>query len=117
MNKIMIINNSGNVGKSFLSRELFFPHLVDGAKIIEIETNNSSSSKYNIETIKIDGDDFETLNRQVLMSDDYVIDLGASQIEKMLIQLDANRNIFEDIDMIIVPTIPNVKEIDYARIP
>lgn len=111
--KILVINNSGNVGKSFISRELLYPNLIaEDKKIIEIESNNSSSSAFKVETLKISGNDFETLNRQIMMNDDLVLDLGASQIEKFFAEFQQNDSILEEIDFIIVPVIPNIKEIE-----
>jgi len=111
--KSLIINNSGNVGKSFISREMIYPNLKDDRLIVEIETHNSSSSNFNVDTKKLSGDDFTELNRLFFQYDDLVIDLGASQIEKFFTELKQNdKEVLNEIDLIIIPVIPNVKEIE-----
>jgi len=77
-----------------------------------IESNNSSSSAFKVSTLKISGNDFEQLNRQIMMNDDLVLDLGASQIEKFFEEFQQNSSILEEIDFIVVPVIPNIKEIE-----
>ena len=110
--KILIVNNSGNVGKSFLSRELFLPNMKN-AKIVEIETHNSSSSAFNIETNKINGNEIQELNKLFFRNDDLIVDLGASQIEKFFNELQQiDMSILDEIDLIVVPAIPNIKEVE-----
>jgi len=101
--KVALVNNSGNVGKSFLSRELFYPNMKDGV-IIEVETHNSSSSNFNVKTEKIKGNDFKKLFPLMYKYDEFVVDVGASQIIPFLNELSKNSEIFEDIDFIIIPT-------------
>jgi len=106
--KVMILNNSGNVGKSFLARELFYINMqndCDDVALIEIETHNSASSKFGIDTIKISGKEIGTLYKQLLMNDCAVIDVGASNIIALFEELSKNdvNNIIEEIDYFIVP--------------
>ena len=110
--KILIVNNSGNVGKSFLSRELFYPNMKD-AKIVEIESRNSSSTGFNIELNKITGNEIQELNQLFIKNDDLIIDLGSSQIEIFFNELQQmNMSILDEIDLIVVPVIPNTKEVE-----
>ena len=110
--KILIVNNSGNVGKSFLSRELFLPNMENG-KIVEIETHNSSSSGFDVETVKIQGDEIQELNQLFIKNDDLIIDLGSSQIEIFFNELQQmNMSILDEIDLIVIPAIPNTKEVE-----
>lgn len=106
--KIMILNNSGNVGKSFLARELFYFNMknsCDDVALIEIETHNSASAKFGIETTKISGKELNTLFKQILINDCAVIDVGASNIVALFEELSKNDagNIIEEIDYFIVP--------------
>ena len=112
MKKIMILNNSGNVGKSFLARELFYFNMqnmqdvCDDVALIEIETHNSSSSKFGIDTIKISGKELNTLYKQLLINDCAVIDVGASNVIALFEELAKNdvNNIIDEIDYFVVPT-------------
>jgi len=111
--KILMLNNSGNVGKSFISRELIYPNLKKDKIIVEIETRNSSSLKFNINTVKIGGDDFSQLTKLFFQYDDLVIDLGSSQIEKFFSELKLNdKEVLDEIDLIVIPVIPNIKEVE-----
>lgn len=106
--KVMILNNSGNVGKSFIARELFYINMqndCDDVALIEIETHNSASSKFGIDTIKISGKEIGTLYKQILMNDCIVADVGASNIVALFEELSKNdvNNIIEEIDYFIVP--------------
>ena len=112
--KIMILNNSGNVGKSFITRELFYFNMqsnCDDVALIEIETHNSASSKFGIDTLKISGKELSTLFKQILMSDCAIIDVGASNIVALFEELAKNNagNIIEEIDYFVVPVTPKAK--------
>ncbi len=106
--KVMILNNSGNVGKSFLARELFYfnmQNVCDDVALIEIETHNSASSKFNLDTIKISGKELNTLYKQLLINDCIVVDVGASNIIALFEELAKNdvNNIIDEIDYFVVP--------------
>lgn len=112
--KIMILNSSGNVGKSFLSRELFYYNMqnnCDEIAFIEIETHNSASDIFEIKTIKLSGKDINTLYKQLLMNECVIIDVGASNIISFLETLIKNNidNILEEIDYFIIPVNSNSK--------
>jgi len=106
--KIMILNNSGNVGKSFLSRELFYYNMqneCDNVALIEIETHNSANDKFGIEIIKISGKELNTLFKQLLINNCAVIDVGASNIISLFETLEKNNvdNVIEEIDYFVIP--------------
>lgn len=106
--KVAVINNSGNVGKSFISRELFYPNMENGI-IIEVETHNSSSEKFNVETKKIKGDEFDKLFPLMYKYDEFVVDIGASQVIPFLNELSKSSDVFDDLDYIILPVTNNGK--------
>ena len=104
--KILIANNSGNVGKSFIAREVFYKNIKSDDKIIiEVESRNSSSQKFkNVNSVKVDGNDLENVFNLMYEHDEYIIDIGASQIIPLFTELDKSTGVDEDdIDMIIVP--------------
>lgn len=106
--KVMLINNSGNVGKSFFSREFFYPNMSDPL-IVEIESNNDSSTDFDLNIEKITAKKLEKLNQFLLMNDDVIVDLGASQIENFLENLSNYDDLLEEIDLIVVPVPDNRK--------
>jgi len=103
--KVMIVNNSGNMGKSFLSRELFYENFDEPKAIIEIENGNGSSEKYpNINSIKNDGKDLSAVFDKMIEYDNYVLDVGSRRIEQFFEEIEKNNGIDEDdIDLVIVP--------------
>jgi len=103
--KFCVLNSSGNVGKSFISRELIYTRLDDPKKIIEIESQNSSSSKFqNIKTEKHYGDTDFTIFYEYLLSDDNIIfDVGASEIANF-VQNIAEYQVLNEFDYFVIPT-------------
>ena len=62
--KICVLNSSGNVGKSTITREVFYPRMKD-CEVVEIESINSSNSSFNMKTVKFEGsENFENLDRK-----------------------------------------------------
>jgi len=100
-----MINNSGNMGKSFLSRELFYENFDEPKVIIEIENGNGSSEKYpNINSIKADGKNLTEVFDKMIEYDNYVLDVGSRRIEQFFEEIEKNNGIDEDdIDLVIVP--------------
>lgn len=113
---IMILSNSGNVGKSFLARELFYANLdYENTTLIEIETHNSANTKFeNLDVISISGKDIKNLLQLLLQLDCAIIDVGASNIINLFEELNKNdiNLILEEIDLFVVPVIPKSKQQD-----
>ena len=111
MKKYLIVNSSGNVGKSFFSRELFYQNFESENKaIVELETSNSSSIKFpSVNVLKYQGDDFSELFTQIFMFEDVVIDLGASNAERFGEAIVKSRGMLDLIDMFFVPMIVDDK--------
>ncbi len=112
MKKIMMVNNSGNVGKSFLSRELFYPRLDENSRvIIEIENGNGSTTKYkNINSVKTSGKDLSFVFDKMTEYDSYVVDVGSRRIEQFFEEIEKNGGLDdEEIELVIVPITPDDK--------
>jgi len=83
-------------------------------KIIEVETNNSSSSKFKSlkdYIVKIEGNQINELFKIILSEDDLVIDVGASNIIEFLKALTKTNAdmILDEIDIFVIPATPDVK--------
>ena len=113
--KILIINTSGNVGKSFLARELFYFNMkreCEKVSLLEIESFNSSSSGFNgVEVEKINGYEIEIFYPELLMNENLIVDVGISNVVPFLNVLNSidSKSIMEEFDMVIVPFIPYYK--------
>jgi len=103
--KIFILNSSGNVGKSLLARELFYPRLED-AKIIEIETVNSGSSGFenlNIKKFKAD-DDFMDIYMEIIENENLILDVGASNLAAFWEETSKFAGVNTLFDLFVIPT-------------
>ena len=103
--KIFILNSSGNVGKSLLARELFYPRLKD-AKLIEIETVNSDSSNFdslNITKFKAD-DDFMEIYTEIITNENLILDVGASNLAAFWEETSKFAGINMLFDLFVIPT-------------
>ena len=103
--KVMIVNNSGNMGKSFLSRELFYENFKEPKVIIEVENGNGSSEKYpKINSVKNNGKKLTDVFDKMMEYDNYVLDVGSRRIEQFFEEIEKNDGIDEDdIDLVVVP--------------
>lgn len=103
--KIAVLNFSGNVGKSTISRYLLSPRL-NNAQIIAVETINSDGT----EDESLKGKQFAELTETLALLDNAIIDIGASNIETLLVRMKELRGSHEDFDYYIIPTAPPKKQ-------
>lgn len=104
--RFFILNSSGNVGKSTVTRELIYPFM-DNPKIMEIETVNSSSEHFNnlnVEKIT-DFSNFENIYLKILENDNLIIDVGASNLSAFMEKLNEFAGVETLFDYFIVPTV------------
>lgn len=109
--KIAILNSSGNVGKSVISRELFYPRL-ENAEIVEVETVNAGSKE--LPQLRVmqfrAGDDFAELYLKIMTVENIIVDIGASNLSNFWVQMKTFAGIESIFDYFIVPTVPEPKE-------
>jgi len=103
--KFMVLNSSGNAGKSLLSRELLYPRLLD-TKIVEIETVNSGGSKFeSLNILKFKGDgDFTDVYMEILENENIILDVGASNLTRFWESMSTFAGVETLFDYFIVPT-------------
>lgn len=109
--KFFVLNSSGNVGKSLISRELLYPRL-DKPLIIEVETVNRGSKEIahlNVEQFK-SGDDFMNLYLKIMEVENVIVDVGASNLANFWEQMSGYEGIELLFDMFIIPTVSGDKE-------
>ena len=103
--KIAVINFSGNVGKSTVARHLLAPRL-NNATVIAVESINSDGSQD--EAIK--GKQFGELQEALMLMDDAVIDIGASNVEDFINLMKQYKGSHEDFDYFVIPTVSKAKQ-------
>jgi hypothetical protein len=82
--KVAILNYSGKVGKTTLAVHLLSPRM-DNAPIFAVESVNETAAALGAEDVEqIKGQKFRDLFRKLIVLDDVIIDVGASNIEAFL---------------------------------
>jgi hypothetical protein len=100
-----ILNYSGNVGKSTAANEVIAPRL-KGAPIIAVESVNSDGGNHT--TVR--GEQFGRIQESVLTLKASITDVGASNVEDYMAGLASYHGSHEDIDVFVVPTVPDDKQ-------
>jgi hypothetical protein len=103
--KIAVINFSGNVGKSTIARHLLLPR-IPGAEFIAIESLNADEGQGQA----LRGRQFGELQEYVQTVTSVVVDIGASNVEELMAQMQRYRGSHEDFDGFVVPTVPTLKQ-------
>lgn len=103
--KVAVINFSGNVGKSTVARHLLAPRM-NGATVVPVESINSDGTQD--EAIK--GKQFGELQEALLLLDDAVVDVGASNVEDFVNLMKQYKGSHEDFDYFVIPTVPKNKQ-------
>ena len=103
--KIAVINFSGNVGKSTVARHLLLPR-VPGAELIAIESLNADEGQGQA----LRGRQFGELQEYLQTVSSVVVDIGASNVEELMAQMQRYRGSHEDFDAFVVPTVPALKQ-------
>lgn len=103
--KVAVINFSGNVGKTTIARHLLAPR-IQGAEIVSVESANADEQ----ETDALRGRDFAHLQQYMLASDDLIVDIGASNVEDLLILMRKFKGSHEDFDFYVIPAVPDIKQ-------
>ena len=102
------MNFSGNVGKTTIAAHLLKPRMPN-ARIYSVESINAGADASGVEVEKLRGKKFGSMIDAIMMLDDAVIDVGASNVEdfmKMMQQYDGSH---EEIDIFVVPTVKEKK--------
>jgi len=124
--KIAVINFSGNVGKSTVAAHLLKPRIKD-AQVFSIESINNGADENGIPVEKLRGKHFGSLIDSIMLLDSAIIDVGASNAEEFLRQMQQYDGSHEEFDMFLIPltkdkkvqsdTINTVKSLNLIGIP
>ncbi|HCW2892540.1 TPA: transcriptional regulator, partial [Escherichia coli] len=95
--KLAIVNNSGNVGKSTICQTLLKPRL-EGSEIIKVETLNTDGTNDE----KLSAKEFDEIIKRIDDSECTIIDVGSSNIEQFLVQMNEYQGSHDLIDYFIV---------------
>jgi cellulose biosynthesis protein BcsQ len=104
--KIAVMNFSGNVGKSTISRHLLLPR-IKNAEIISVETINSDESSDH----SIKGKQFGKLQEALILKESVIVDIGASNSEDFIRLMKQYKGSYKEFDYFIIQTAPKNKQI------
>lgn len=109
--RIATISMSGNVGKTTLAKNLFYPRL-PGADLFEIETLNNGIKLKSASIKTLRGSSYGALIDSIMLSESAVVDIGASNIEVVLKEMQELDGSHEDFDFFIIPIVKDRKVIE-----
>ena len=104
--KVVLINFSGNVGKSTLATNLLASRMNQPERF-QIESLNTGGDP---EALKIKGARFGQLVQSVLKADDAIIDVGASNVEDFIDLMKQYEGSHEGFDYFLVPAVKEKKQ-------
>lgn len=109
--RIATISISGNVGKTTLAKNLFYPRL-PGADVFEIESLNTGLKLKSASIKSLRASSYGALVDSIMLSESAIIDIGASNIEGVLKEMQELDGSHEDFDYFVIPVVKDRKIIE-----
>jgi MinD-like ATPase involved in chromosome partitioning or flagellar assembly len=103
--KIAVLNFSGNVGKSTVAKHVLHAS-IPNAPLITVETINADEG--GDEQMK--GKEFGKLQEDLMLVDAAVVDIGASNVEAVMLLMRQFRGSHQEFDRFVVPTTREAKQ-------
>ena len=107
--KIVVINFSGNVGKSTVAAHLLKPRM-NNATLFSIETLNDDAASDGVDVETYQGKKYKELQEEILALDDAIVDVGASNVEDFINLMIKYTDSHKRFDYYIVPTVKEKKQ-------
>jgi len=104
--KIAVLNFSGNVGKSTVSRHLLMPNMKDPV-YVPVESINADEGEG--ETVR--GTEWGRLQEDLMFEESVVVDIGASNVEPFMRLMNQYRGSHEEFDYFVIPAVSDSKQI------
>ncbi|WP_087634038.1 StbB family protein, partial [Caballeronia telluris] len=107
--KIAVLNYSGSVGKTVAAHHLLKPRIPEAA-FFSVETINQSASDLGApEVSQLQGKKFGELLEALVLEDDAIVDVGASNIESFFESMSRFSDSEREFDLYVVPVTPDQK--------
>ena len=103
--KLAVVNNSGNVGKSTICHTMLKPRLEE-SEIIKVETINTDGTN----DTKLSAKQFDEIIKRIDDSECTIIDVGSSNIEQFIVQMNEYQGSHDLIDYFIIPVVREAKQ-------
>ncbi|AWK15599.1 StbB family protein [Candidatus Fukatsuia symbiotica] len=107
--KIAVLNYTGTVGKTTIAAHLLSPRM-NNSPIFAIESINETAEGLGVDVEKMKGNKFRDLFKKIMLEDNAIIDIGASNIEDFMNNMIKFDNSHEEIDFFVVPVTGGTKE-------
>lgn len=113
---IAVVNCSGNVGKTMVTRELLAPRLPD-LSVMQVESINADEAAVAVGGRDKSGPEtmiaaqFDVLHEALMLGQALIVDIGASNVEEYLKRLDESAGAHEDYGFFVVPVVPARKQL------
>ena len=104
--KVAVVNMVGNIGKSTIAAHLLMPRMKEKPTFFSIESINSGAEADGIIVEKLKGKQFGSLTDEMMRMDSAIIDVGSTNADDFLKQLQQFSGSHEDFDFFLVPAIP-----------
>lgn len=109
MSKVAVLSYNGSCGKTLIAMHLLLPRMPEAA-FFAVETINLSAEDLgakNVQTLR--GQEFGELIEALVLEDEAIIDIGASNIERFFEEMSRFHGATEEIDRFIIPVTPEAK--------
>ncbi|WP_243787578.1 StbB family protein [Pseudomonas amygdali] len=107
--KVVVINYTGTVGKTTIAANLLWPRM-GGAPLYAIESINETAENLGLDVEKLRGNAFRELFKRLMLEDQAIIDVGASNVEDFMANLEEFEEAHEEVDYFVVPVTSGTKE-------
>lgn len=109
MPKIAILSFNGSTGKTLISTHLFLPRMGD-ASFFAVESINLTASDLGVKSVEtLAGRNFGELVEMLVLEDNAIVDIGASNIEAFFAEMSRFHGAIEEFDKYVVPATPETK--------
>lgn len=106
MKKVCVLNYSGNVGKSIVSKHII-QTIIPDARLVQVETRNATEEANN--SVKLNAQYFDKIQEEILIEDKVILDVGSSNIDEFIEGVDKFAGSLDDFDLFVVPVVSDEK--------
>lgn len=107
--KVLVINFSGNVGKSTIAAHMLKPRM-NKSTLFSVESLNNDASSDGVEVETYKGKEYKELLEEVIMTDNAIVDVGASNAEFFCNLMNQYKGSSKVFDYYLIPTIKDKKQ-------
>lgn len=107
--KVVVINFSGNVGKSTIAAHLLKPRM-NNAALFSVETLNDDAASDGVDVETYKGKKYKELQEEIFLLEDAIVDVGASNVEDFTNLMTQYHESHKQFDYFIVPTVKEKKQ-------